>query len=247
MSADKVMHEGIQTAFKFSTLLLLLLLLLRRLADKMNTMLLKRMGTLRRDLAHVSELMRDSFSRINDPPPPVSSLVSHSHTRSSSGGGSGIMPASPLAAAGVGEVLLEEREVGEQWVEAPRRTSSHPCPDEPLMPAAADIAAAGASGAPTPQSGASPLPSPRLGHLDGLDKPPKAAAAAAAAAASAATLTVDQVKLNKINKGVLDVLQKALQRSPGQQHPPQQQQFVVGDVQIRALASEVEPVVGSHS
>jgi hypothetical protein len=207
----------------------------------MNTMLLKRMGTLRRDLAHVSELMRDSFSRINDPPPPVSSLLSHGHTRSSSGGGSVISPGSPLAGGvGVGGVVLEE-----QGLEAPRRTSSHPCPDEPLMPAAADIAAAGASGAPTPMAGASPAASPRPGYLES-DKAPKAAAAAAAAATSAASVSSDQVKLNKINKGVLDVLQKALHQSPAQQRQ-QQQQFVVGDVQIRALASEVEPVVGSNS
>jgi hypothetical protein len=66
--------------------------LLTRLAEKVNALLVKRMSTLRRDIVHVSELMRDSISRIQDITP-ASSLAAAGSTRISDPG----MPPSRLS------------------------------------------------------------------------------------------------------------------------------------------------------
>jgi hypothetical protein len=66
--------------------------LFTRLAEKVNALLVKRMSTLRRDIVHVSELMRDSISRIQDITP-ASSLAAAGSTRVSDPG----MPPSRLS------------------------------------------------------------------------------------------------------------------------------------------------------
>jgi hypothetical protein len=68
------------------------LLLPTRLAERVNALLVKRMSTLRRDIVHVSELMRDSISRIQDITP-ASSLAAAGSTRVSDPG----MPPSRLS------------------------------------------------------------------------------------------------------------------------------------------------------
>lgn len=55
-----------------------------RLAEKVNVMLTKRMSTLRRDLVHVSELMRDSIVRIQDITPAATIAASTRTSDSSS-------------------------------------------------------------------------------------------------------------------------------------------------------------------
>uniref|UniRef100_A0A383VUE4 Uncharacterized protein n=1 Tax=Tetradesmus obliquus TaxID=3088 RepID=A0A383VUE4_TETOB len=90
-----------------------------QLAEKVNALLVKRMSTLRRDIVHVSELMRDSISRIQDitpaaslgaagssrlsdpglPPSPLSLSAAEGAGGSSSSAGAGVAaPASPAVA-----------------------------------------------------------------------------------------------------------------------------------------------------
>ena len=69
-----------------------------RFSDKVNTVFLRRMTTLRRDLVHVSELMRNSLVQINEGAPSATSFL-HTRNSMSDGGAAGGTVAAAAAAA----------------------------------------------------------------------------------------------------------------------------------------------------